>query len=47
MKMCLQLYSKTSITNYPLTRRQIQAVRLLNAVDQIRDGTGGLEASMM
>jgi len=44
MKMCLQLYSEKSITNYPVSRRHIWAVRILNAVDRIQDGTGGFEA---
>ena len=46
MQMCVPVYTETSITNYQVTRRHIKAVRILNAVDCIQDGTGGLEASM-
>jgi len=32
--------------NYPVTWRDISAIRLLNAVDRMQDGNGGLEAHM-
>jgi len=40
MKMCERVYSETSVTNYTDTRHHIYAVRMLNAVDRIEDGTG-------
>jgi len=44
MKMCFQLYTEKPITNYPLSRRHIYVVLILNAVDRIQNGTDGLEA---
>jgi hypothetical protein len=46
IKIFLQFYTETSITYYPVTRRHIQSVRILNAADRIQNGTGGLEAGM-
>jgi len=40
MKMCERVYSETSVRFYRDTRRHIYAVRILNAVDRIEDGTG-------
>ena len=40
MKMCVRVYSETSVRFYPESRRHIYAVRILNAVDRIEDGTG-------
>ena len=45
-KMCLEVNPITSIINYPVTRRHIQAVQILHAVDRMQDGTGGLVARM-
>ena len=45
--MFLPVYTETSVTNYPVTRRHIQSVMVLNAVDHIRNETGGLEARIM
>jgi len=46
MKMHLQVYTESSMTNYPMTLRHIQAVMILNAVDSIQNGTRRLEAGM-
>ena len=37
--MGVEVYPETSITNYPVTRRNYQAVRVLSTVDLIQDGT--------
>ena len=40
MKMCLQVYSETSIKMYPVTRRHIPSVPILNPVDSIQEWSG-------
>jgi hypothetical protein len=40
MNICVEVYSKRPITNYPYTSRHIEAVRILNAVGRILNGTG-------
>jgi len=42
----VQVSTEMSITNYPVTRRHIKLIMILNAVDDIQDGSGGLEARM-
>ena len=37
--MGVEVYPETSITNYPVTRRNYQAVRVQSTVDLIQDGT--------
>jgi len=40
MNICVEVYSKRPITNYPYTSRHIEAVRILNAAGRILNGTG-------
>jgi len=42
----LQSYFETSKIYYPVPRRHIEVVGILNAVDRIQNITGGLEASV-
>ena len=39
--MYLKVYAATSITNYPVTGRHIQAVWILNVLEHIQDGPDG------
>ena len=44
--VCASLFRNVN-NNNPVTRRHIQAVRILNAADHIQNGTGGLEAGIV
>jgi hypothetical protein len=43
MKVFLPVYSKSRQQNYPVTRRYIKAVLILNGVEHIQNGYGGIE----